>query len=368
MNFMERSLAELKELGLRRHLRLNEGTAWNFSTNDYLSLSKHPRVIHRAIQAVEIFGAGSGGSRLMTGNLSIHEELEKKLAGLVGMESALVYGSGFLANTGVLKAIAGRSDLIFADRLNHASLVDGATGSGAMVWRYLHCDTSHLSDMLSKHTTCGRRIIVTDSLFSMDGDIAPLAELSELAEKHNCMLMVDEAHATGVFGGGAGLCAELGIRPDILTGTLSKALGSYGGYAASSSAVREFLINRSRSFIYSTGLPPASVGAALGAMEVLEREPELGRQVLNSAGFFRKGLAALGLFTGASDSQIVPLYAGDPSMATALSTALEKAGVLALAVRPPTVPEGTSRLRFSITLAHSQEIIEETLWKIKKTA
>lgn len=368
MNFVTDELAALDEKGLRRSLRVNQGGFINFSTNDYLNLSGHPHVKQSAVNAIELYGSGSGGSRLMTGNLPLHEEIENRLAELTGMEGALVFGSGFLANNGVLASLAKRNDLIFADRLNHASLVDGAIASGAAVYRYGHGDTGHLSELLSRNETSGRRFIVTDSLFSMDGDIAPLFELRKLATERDCMLIVDEAHAIGVFGNGAGLCSQAGIKADVITGTLSKALGSYGGFAASSGETREYLINRSRSFIYSTALPPASAGAAIGAMDVLEENPGMGEELLGRSEGFRKGMAAAGFGSSVSSSQIIPLYTGEPSRAVALSKSLEKAGILAVAVRPPTVPRGTSRLRFSITLSHTADQLSETLDILERSA
>ena len=297
----------------------------------------------------------------MAGNLELHHTLEDKLAEITGMDSSLVFGSGYLANLGVLTTVAGRNDVIFSDRLNHSSLVAGAQASRAEVRRYRHCDTGHLSEMLEGHSTPGRKIIVTDSLFSMDGHMAPLSHLFELSEKHGCFLVVDEAHAIGVHGKGGGICRSLGLKPDIMTGTLSKALGSYGGFAACSTILREYLINRSGTFIYSTGLPPGSAGAALASLQILEERPSMGKELLEISEKFRDDLENMGADTCNSCSQIVPLITGDPGKALEFSAALEKASILASAIRPPTVPEGTSRIRFSITLAHTEEDIGKTL-------
>ena len=352
MNFALRELRSIEEKGQLRSLVLRNRNVLNFSSNDYLNLSKHPHVKHRALEMLEEYGTGAGGSRLMTGNLAVHEELESELAALTGMETALVFGSGFLANLGVLGAVAGRNDTIFADRLNHASLVDGACHSRAKVRRYRHCDTELLQKMIENDESTGKRIIVTDSLFSMDGDTAPLKLLSEISLKHGCILIVDEAHAIGVFGNGGGLCRESGITPDILTGTLSKSLGSYGGFVSCSGSVREFLVNRSRSFIYTTGLPPCAAGAALGALDVLKENPGMGGDLLERAELFRKSLREAGIVQSSS-SQIVPVFTGSCCKTVESAQQLEAKGILAVAVRPPTVPENTARLRFSVTLAHS---------------
>lgn len=352
MNFALRELREIEERGLRRSLVLRDKQALDYSSNDYLNLSKNPQVKRSALKAIEQYGTGTGGSRLMAGNLPVHENLERELAALTAMKTALVFGSGFLANIGVLGAVAERNDTIFADRLNHASLVDGAINSRARFIRYRHCNMEHLEELIMKDESSGKKIIVTDSLFSMDGDIPPLRELRNIASKHDCILIVDEAHAIGVFGNGGGLCKEVGITPDILTGTLSKSLGSYGGFAASTESVREFLVNRARSFIYTTGLPPSAAGAALGALSVLKKNPNLGRDLLARAELFKSSLEKIGVFQS-SPSQIVPVITGRSDKAVRMARTLEENGILAVAVRPPTVPDNTARLRFSVTLAHS---------------
>ncbi len=366
MNFVKTTLTELEDLGLKRTLRIHSGELTNYSTNDYLCMSTNPIAVKKAVEAVKLFGTGSGGSRLMSGNLSLHEELERRLAQLTGMETALIYGSGFLANTGVLTALAGRNDTIFSDRLNHASIVDGAITSRSRVQRYRHCDVQHLSDLLKKHTETGRKIIITESVFSMDGDIAPVREIFELSRSEGCILIVDEAHATGVFGHGGGICREEGVVPDVVTGTLSKALGSYGGFASCSRETREFLVNKSRSFVYSTGLPPASAGAALGALQVINSRKESGSELVDRAMFFRESLKQAGFNTGNSNSQIVPVIVGDSSAAVALSHSLENRGILAVAIRPPTVPEGSARLRFSVTLCHQRKTLQNTASEMKR--
>lgn len=353
MAFPENELMKLGNEGLLRELTLGDEGGLCFSSNDYLALSRNPRVTAAAVRALEEHGAGAGGSRLMAGNLRVHQELETRLARLTGMESALVFGSGYLANLGVLTALGSRTGVIFSDRLNHSSINAGARASSGEVIRYRHLDCGHLRELLSRRTSSGKRIIVTESLFSMDGDIAPLRDLRNLADEFQCLLMVDEAHATGVYGGGGGICRELGVKPDILTGTLSKALASYGGFACCGASMREYLINRAPSFIYSTGLPPASAGAAAESVEIVLEDPSLGTGLLRLAEGFRKDLAALSSSVPDSASQIIPLVVGDPAAAMELSRSLFSRGIEVKAIRPPTVPPGTSRLRFSVTLAHT---------------
>jgi 8-amino-7-oxononanoate synthase len=356
-----RQLRTLPECGAR--IRLAGGrVVLNLSSNDYLGLADDPRVKAGAIAAVERLGCSARASRLMAGDLELCEQLEADLALLVGTEAALVFGSGFLANLGVLTAAAGRGDEVFADRLNHASLTDGMQLSGARWRRYRHKDAGHLASLLAKCAAdgggAGRRVVVTDSIFSMDGDRAPLDELAEVAARHDAMLVVDEAHAIGVMGaGGGGICREGGCkaRPDFVVGTLSKSLGSYGGFAGCSSALRELLINRARSFIYSTGLPPGCIGAARAALAVLAAEPQMGGQLLAKARLLRDLLAAGHLAVGTTESQILPVHVGGNAEAVRLSQLLWDRGVLATAVRPPTVPAGTARLRLSVTLAHTED-------------
>lgn len=336
-------------------------TLLNFSSNDYLGLASHPAVIAAAREALETYGAGATASRLVCGTLPCHAALEERLAAWKGRPAALVFGSGYAANVGLLPAVAGRGDTVFADRLVHASLIDAIRLSGADLQRFRHNDADHLAELLERHPARGRRWVVTESVFSMDGDLAPLPRLAGLARSHGALLFVDEAHATGVFSpAGAGRAAELGLGPDVHLGmgTLSKALGGAGGYVACSEAMRDWLVNRARSFIYSTAPAPAAVGAALGALDVLQREPQLGAELLRRAGLFRERLQAAGLDTMASASQIVPVLVGEAGRALALSARLESAGILAVAIRPPTVPEGSARLRFSVTLGHTPDELD----------
>ncbi|HOW98330.1 MAG TPA: 8-amino-7-oxononanoate synthase [Kiritimatiellia bacterium] len=363
-NWLEDGLAELRAGDLERRLtafpatggRITVGgrTLLNLSSNDYLGLACHPRVVEAAVKALHEFGAGATASRLITGTLPLHEELEQRLAALKGYPAALVFGSGYLANAGTIPALVGPDDLVLADRLAHASLLDAAVLSRARLLRFRHNDALHLDELLSAHSA-RRRLVLTESVFSMDGDLAPLPDLAAVAARHEALMLVDEAHATGVFGpGGAGLISEHGLadRVAVSMGTLSKALGSYGGFVACAENLRAWLVNKARAFIYTTAPPPAVLGAALGALMVLSKRPEMGQELLARAAGFRDTLKAAGLDTLNSASQIVPLMVGDNAKALALSRRLKDDGILAVAIRPPTVPPGTARLRFSISLAH----------------
>jgi len=346
-------LDRIEKDGLTRRLKVRRSHMLEFSSNDYLGLAGHPLLKEASIRAIEMYGSGVAASRLMSGNISLHEELEKRLARLTGMESALLFGSGFLANTGLLCSITSRDDLVFADRLNHASLVDGALLSRAGVFRYRHSDTDHLEYFLSSRNCRGNRFIVTDSLFSMDGDIAPLWKLAELSTRYECDLIVDEAHAIGVFGNGGGICREYGVRPHAVIGTLSKALGSYGGFVAGSAELIQYLINSARTFIYSTGLPPAAPAASLKALDLIESQPDSGRKLLKMAADLKGMIESSGFSTSPSESQIVPVKVGENHRAVGLSEHLERNCISAVAIRPPTVPDGTARIRLSVTLGHS---------------
>jgi 8-amino-7-oxononanoate synthase len=297
----------------------------------------------------------------MSGHLPPHAELEDALARMTGRPAALVFGSGFLTNLGAISALVGPHDAILADKLVHASLVDGARLSGARLHRYRHGDPGHLDALLKKESGARRRMVITDSVFSMDGDQAPLAEVAAVARRHDALLMVDEAHAIGVLGpGGGGLCRALpaDLAPDLVVGTLSKALGGYGGFVAGSARMKEFLINRARTFIYSTGLPPSVAAAGLEAARILEAEPGLGEQLMRRARLFSRLLRERGLDVPEAASPILPIMVGDNRRALALAERLRARGVLAVAVRPPTVPVGTARLRLSVTLAHRPEDLD----------
>lgn len=376
-DWIDKGLAELRELGLERTLRQfqavggkfrdNAGIILNFSSNDYLGFARNEKIIAAGVAALKSYGASAASSRLVSGTLPCHSDLEKRLAKLKGYPAALVFGSGYLANLGVIPALAGREDVVIADRLAHASLVDGAIMSRSSLKRFQHNDPAHLARMLAGEKTAKLRLVVTESVFSMDGDLAPLKEIAAICAQHKAILLVDEAHATGVFGpSGAGVVRELQLenQVDISMGTLSKALGAYGGFVACSEQMRAWLVNRSRSFIYSTALPPAVARSAEEALALLENNPALGGELLKRAEKFRRRLQEAGFNAGKSASQIIPLMVGDNKKALRLAERLADKRILVIAIRPPTVPEGTARLRLSVTLDHSEADLEQAADKI----
>ncbi|HBM17225.1 MAG TPA: 8-amino-7-oxononanoate synthase [Lentisphaeria bacterium] len=343
----------------------------NLSTNDYLNLSTSPEVIKAGIESLEKYGAGVTASRLVTGHLPIHEKLENSLAQLTDFESSLVFGSGFLSNLGVINAIANRNDEIYADKLNHASLIDGVLLSGAKSFRYKHKDLDHLEMLLKNSKTTGKKIIISDSVFSMDGDIAPVKELFELSEKYEAFLIVDEAHAIGVFGNGGGITKSLGqnYKPDIVLGTLSKAIGCYGGFASVNKILQKYFINKSRTFIYSTGLPPSCIGSAISAIDLIKNDISLGNKLLKNAKIFHSLLESSGFSMNKFESQIIPVLIGDNKKTLEFSEKLfNNYDIRAVAIRPPTVPLGTARLRLSVSLAHTEEDLKLSAEKIRLCA
>jgi 8-amino-7-oxononanoate synthase len=342
-----------------------EGRSYlNFSSNDYLGLRFHDALIRRAVEWAEAYGVGSGASRLVTGNLELFTPIEAKVARLKDKPAALVMASGFQTNAAVLQALLDRSvlgtePLVFADRLNHASMHFGCQAAGVRQIRYRHCDAAHLGELLSQHQGDDRpRFILTESVFSMDGDLAPLAEIARLARAHDATLIVDDAHATGILGeGGAGLSGEA----DIVIGTFSKALGSFGGFVAASETVRDYLINRCAGLIYSTALPPPVLGAIDAALDLAPSMDQERAHVAGLAERFRAGASMRGLSTGTSTTQIVPVILGSPEAAAAIGARLRQAGLWATSIRPPTVPKGTARLRLAFTAAHQESDIDQLL-------
>jgi 8-amino-7-oxononanoate synthase len=368
MDYFRHELEQLECQGLLRRttawpqaggrIELADGrTFLNFSSNDYLGLARDPHVMRRSIESIERWGCGASASRLMCGTLELHEELESALASLVGGESSLVFSSGFGMNVGVMAALAGRDDVIFSDRFIHASLIDGARLSRAAIRPFPHNDVRELERLMRETPCTGRRLIVTESVFSMDGDLAPLEEIHALAARYGAVLLADEAHAIGVWGAGGGICRLLNRseRPDFIAGTLGKALGSLGGFVVCSGECRSFLINRARSFIFATALPPACLGAALGAIERIGQDPGMGERLLDRARAFHGMLASEGLNLPEFRSQIIPLPVGGNEEAMKLAQSLRNQGLLVTAIRPPTVPPGTARLRLSVTLAHGMQ-------------
>jgi len=342
-----------------------EGRSYvNFASNDYLGLRFHPALIARAVEWAETYGVGSGASRLVTGNLDLFAPIETKLATLKAKPASLVMASGFQTNAAVLQAlfdptVLGAEPLVFADRLNHASMHFGCQAAGVRQLRYRHCDAAHLAELLSQYQGDERpRFILTESVFSMDGDIAPLADIARLAREHDACLVVDDAHATGILGrAGCGLSADA----DIVIGTFSKALGGFGGYVASTETMRDYLINRCGGIIYSTGLPPPVLGAIDAALDLVSGMDEERAHAARLAERFRAGASAIGLDTGASTTQIVPVILGSPEAAIGMCEGLKRAGLWASAIRPPTVPVGTARLRVAFTAAHEDSDIDRLL-------
>ncbi len=337
----------------------------NFASNDYLALAGDERLIAAAVEACRAAGVGRGASPLVCGRAAAHEELERRLAAFEGAEAALAFPSGFAANAGIIPALVDRGDCLFADAKNHASLIDGCRLARAATHVYPHGDAIALAALLKEHGPgARRRLIATDTLFSMDGDLAPLAEIAALARKYDAMLLLDEAHATGVFGAhGRGAAEACGVADEtiIRIGTLSKALGSAGGFVCGSRALVQWLANRARSYVFSTAQPAASSAAAMAALEIVQREPGRRAALLAAAAKLRTRLAELGWNTGASASQIIPIVVGAPAAAVALSGRLRERGYWVPAIRPPSVPAGESLLRLSLTAGHTEEMQEGLL-------
>ncbi len=367
MNEIEERLAEIEQLGRQRTLRMVSGPQGPhvsldgqpvllLCSNNYLGLADHPQVREAAADAAMQLGVGTGASRLVSGTMTIHRELEQRLATFEGSEACLLFGSGYLANLGTIGALAGAGDTVFSDELNHASIIDGCRASRAEVIVYRHLDTDHLERCLREHRGKGRRVIVSDSVFSMDGDVAPLARIVELAHEHGARTVVDEAHATGALGeGGRGAIALTGLqgKVDVLIGTLGKALGSYGAYACASQEMVRLLVNTARPLIFSTAPSPPSVAGALAALKLLEAEPELVVSLHEAARTLRGALAEQGFAVAQDDMYIVPLVVGDSETAMRLCQGALERGVFAQAIRPPTVPQGTSRLRLAVMASHT---------------
>jgi glycine C-acetyltransferase/8-amino-7-oxononanoate synthase len=369
---LERHLDELSDRGLLRRMRLVSGPQGPrvlldgrpvllLCSNNYLGLADHPRVREAAADAAMRWGVGAGASRLISGNMTIHRRLEEELAEFRGAERCVLFGSGYLANTGIVAALARAGGVVLSDELNHASLVDGCRLAGAQTLVYRHADLEHLEWRLRE--AAGRAsLIVTDGVFSMDGDVAPLAGTVELARRHGARLMVDEAHGTGTLGpGGRGAAAAAGVAEevDVVVGTLGKALGSYGAYACCDATIARYLVNCARTLIFSTALPPPAVAGALAALDVMRAEPQRVARLGRNARLLRDGLAAEGVDVASSGTQIVPLLVGAPAAASRASERALERGVFAQAIRPPTVPKGTSRLRLSVMASHTRSELRQ---------
>jgi 8-amino-7-oxononanoate synthase len=374
-DFLDEELRDLEARGLRRRLRSVDGPqrarvlidgreVLNFSSNNYLGLADHPALRDAAVAALEEDGVGSGASRLIVGNLRAHRDLEAEIAAFHGTEAALVFNSGYQANVGILAALAGHEDVIFSDALNHASLIDGCRLSRARTDVYAHGDAGDLRRRLAT-ASARRRFVVSDSVFSMDGDIASVAELRRIADEANAILIIDEAHATGCLGpGGRGIAAQVGVRADVHMATLSKGFGCFGAYVAGSRALIDVLLNRARSFVFTTALPPSVPAAALAAIRLCRSSAgdalreDLSRRVAR----FREGLRSLGILVpGSGETAIFPVLIGDERRTMEASEMLLRAGIYAQGIRPPTVPRGTSRLRFALMATHEIADLDRAL-------
>jgi 8-amino-7-oxononanoate synthase len=374
-------LQELKELGLYRRLRMISGPQGPrvvldgrpvllLCSNNYLGLADHPRVREAAADAAMRWGVGAGASRLICGTMTVHRRLEERLAEFKHAPAALLFGSGYLANVGVVSALAGSGEVVFSDELNHASIIDGCRLARAETFVYRHADVEHLAWGMRQANGRGA-LVVTDSVFSMDGDVAPLDEIVALAQRHRVRVAVDEAHATGCLGpGGRGAVAEAGLEGevDVVIGTLSKALGAYGAFIACDQAMAQLLVNSARPFIYSTAPPPPVVAGALAALELLVEEPRRVDKLQANADALREELARERFEVSGSTTQIVPLVIGDAHLAMRICELAIEGGVFAQAIRPPTVPDGTSRLRLAVMASHGRAELREAAQTLGRAA
>jgi glycine C-acetyltransferase len=372
---LKKDLQDLGNLGIYRSLKtvgssqgreitLDGKRVLNFCSNDYLGLANDARIKRAAVEAMEEYGFGSGASRLVCGNMGPHEQLEEDLALFKKTEGALLFSSGYMANTGIIPALMVRHSVVLSDKLNHASIIDGIILSRARLVRYPHVDMQALQEILKNLPAGKNKLIVTDTVFSMDGDRAPLKEIVDLARRYEAMVMVDEAHAFGVLGkSGSGLVEELALggQIDIQMGTLSKAAGCFGAYAGVTKILRDYLINKSRSFIYTTAMPPLLAQAARAALKIIIAGDQLRRQLQENADYLRMHLKGMGFDVMNSSTPIIPILVKDPLQATAMSKRLLQKGVFVQAIRPPTVPNGTARLRLTVTATHTQDDLDRLL-------
>ena len=371
MSDIQDRLEDLRDLGLYRRMRMVSGPQGPrvlldgkrvllMCSNNYLGLADHPRVREAAAEAAMRYGVGAGASRLVSGNMTLHRRLEERLAGFKRAERAVLFGSGYLANTGVVQSLAHEGDVVFSDELNHASIIDGCRLARAETFVYRHLDVEHLQWGLRQSQGRGS-LIVTDGVFSMDGDVAPLEQIVALARRYDTRVLVDEAHATGVLGpGGRGSVAAAGLEGevDVVVGTLGKALGSYGAYVTCDATMAKYLVNTARSLIFSTGPAPPVVAGALAALEILVEQPRRIERLAGNAARLRAALSAQGLDIPAGETPIVPLVVGDADAAMALCERVLRRGIFAQAIRPPTVPDGTSRLRLAAMATHNAAELE----------
>jgi glycine C-acetyltransferase len=373
--YLDDSLNDLRQQGLYRRLRVLDGEqaartsvdhrqVVNLSSNNYLGLTTHPMLRARALEALQAFGVGTGSVRTIAGTMAIHMELERRLAAFKQTEAAVVFQSGFTANAGTVASLLGREDVIISDELNHASIIDGARLSRATIKVFPHRNVAAAREIVAALPSNQRRLLITDGVFSMDGDLGPLPELCDLADEYGCIMMVDDAHASGVFGrNGRGTVDHFGMhgRVDVQVGTLSKALGALGGYVAGSKSLIEFLYHRARPFLFSTSHPPSVTATCIVALDVLEHEPQWMERLWANTRFFKAGLEALGFNIGISESPITPVIVGDGALAMTLSDKLFDAGVFAQGIGFPTVPQGKARVRTIVTATHTEEELQFAL-------
>jgi glycine C-acetyltransferase len=382
LDYLKKELGELERAGTALHPRVLEDEqkartrfdgrdVINLASNNYLGLAAHPRLKEAAAGAAMRYGAGSGAVRTIAGTMSLHRELERRFAEFKGAEDALMFQSGFTSNAGTVAAILSREDVIVSDQLNHASIIDGARLSRAEIKVFPHKDVAAADTLLEETRAPGRhQLLITDGVFSMDGDIAPLPDLVELAEKHGAIMMIDDAHASGVLGpGGKGTVAHFGIDPrrvDVQVGTLSKAIGVLGGFIAGPSHLIQWLVNRGRPFLFSTSAPPPVAAACIAALDVMAEEPDRLDRLWARTRFFKDGLHAAGFDTGHSETPITPVIAGEETKAVELSALLWEEGVFTPAIVFPTVPQGQSRVRTIVTADHTEDDLREALDAFEK--
>jgi glycine C-acetyltransferase len=373
--YLDDTLSELRDQGLFRPLRVLDGEqaahasidhrqVVNLSSNNYLGLTTHPALRARALEALQSLGVGTGSVRPIAGTMAIHMELERRLAAFKHTEAAVVFQSGFTANAGTVSSLLGRDDVIVSDELNHASIIDGARLSRATIKVFPHRNVAAAREIVAALPRQQRTLLITDGVFSMDGDLGPLPELCDLADEYGCIMMVDDAHASGVFGrAGRGTVDHFGMhgRVDVQVGTLSKALGALGGYVAGSRSLVEFLYRRARPFLFSTSHPPSVAATCIAALDVLEHEPQWMERLWSNTRFFKGGLEALGFDIGISESPITPVMVGDGALAMTLSDRLFDAGVFAQGIGFPTVPQGKARVRTIVTATHTEDELQFAL-------
>ena len=372
MKHISDELIKIKESGLYRnltavenaqdtHVKIEGKTYLSFCSNNYLGLASHPSVVAAVKDAVELYGWGAGASRLVSGNMTLHETLENEISKFKKKDAAIVFPTGYMANLGVITSLVSNGDLVICDKLNHASIIDGCRLSGADFRVYAHCNMEKLENILKKSAKYNCKLIVTDSVFSMDGDLAPLPDLVKIAAKYNAMLMVDEAHGTGVFGeNGRGVVEhyDLGNEVYVVMGTLSKAIGSLGGYVSGDSDLISYLRNKARSFMYTTALPPAVCAASIAGIKLIQEDPSMRVSLWNNVRFIKDKLNSLNINTISSESQIIPILIGDAKKAVKVSKLLYDNGILIPAIRPPTVPANSSRLRMTVMSSHTRQDLE----------